>query len=303
MSDSTFNILSFDGGGLRGTLSINLLEKIQSKSLYNIVKTSNMISGTSTGSLIALGLAYGMSPSEISKLYSKENLEYIFDKSYSQISRPKYDNNHLKEILLSVFPENLKLKDLGKLVVIPTFFVGNQYNSWKAIFYNNIPNSVTQDYTVIDVAMASSAAPAIFPSYDCNIDGGIIANDPSLSSIIYAIDDELGKKIDKIRLLSFGTGYYYDRIKEDTSKWSAVDWVKSKQPNLPIISVALEGNAQISQIFSKKLLNDNYYKINPKMDRYISMDDTKEIEYLLNLAKDYDIKECVNWINNKWNKI
>ena len=78
-----------------------------------------------------------MTPSEISNLYSKENLEYIFDKSYSQISRPKYDNNHLKEILLSVFPENLKLKDLGKLVVIPTFYVGNEYNSWHNFFFYN----------------------------------------------------------------------------------------------------------------------------------------------------------------------
>ena len=71
MSDSTFNILSFDGGGLRGALSIKLLERIENE-ISNIVKTSNMISGTSTGSLIALGLAYGMSPSEVSKLYSKE---------------------------------------------------------------------------------------------------------------------------------------------------------------------------------------------------------------------------------------
>ena len=133
MSDSTFNILSFDGGGLRGALSIKLLERIENE-ISNIVKTSNMISGTSTGSLIALGLAYGMSPSEVSKLYSKENIEYIFDKSYPQISRPKYDNDHLKEMLLSVFPENLKLKDLGKLVIIPTFYVGDKDNSWKAIF-------------------------------------------------------------------------------------------------------------------------------------------------------------------------
>ena len=82
MSDSTFNILSFDGGGVRGALSIKLLERIENE-ISNIVKTSNMISGTSTGSLIALGLAYGMSPSEVSKLYSKENIEYIFDKSLS----------------------------------------------------------------------------------------------------------------------------------------------------------------------------------------------------------------------------
>ena len=302
MKNSTFNILSFDGGGLRGALSIKLLERIENE-ISNIVKTSNMMSGTSTGSLIALGLAYGMSPSELSKLYSKENIEYIFDKSYSQISRPKYDNDHLKEILLSIFPENLNLKDLGKLVIIPTFYVGDKDNSWKAIFYNNIPNSETEDYRVVDVAMASSAAPVFFPSYDCHIDGGIIATDPSLASIIYAIDEELGKKINQIRLLSFGTGYCYNSIKEDTSKWGAVEWVTSKDPDLPIISVTLEGNAQLSQIFSKKLLDNNYYRVNPKMDKDIPMDDTKSIDYLLKLAEEYDIKECINWRNNKWSKI
>lgn len=297
--DSTFNILSFDGGGIRGALSIRLLEKIQTIN-SDIIKNTNMISGTSTGSLIALGLAYGISAKEISNLYCKENLEYIFDKSYSIISKPKYENKHLKEVLLSVFPENLKLRDLGKLVIIPSFYLGDNNNSWKAMFYNNIPNSPTEDFRVIDVAMASSAAPVFFQSYESHIDGGIIATDPSLASIIYSIDEDLGKKIKNIRLLSFGTGYYYDSIKEDTSEWCAIDWVTSKDPDLPIITVTLEGISQVSQIFSKKLLDDNYYKINPKMDRYIAMDDVKELQYLKELANEYDITECINWINNKW---
>ena len=302
MDNSTFNILSFDGGGIRGTLSANLLERIQNE-IIDMVKITNLISGTSTGSLIALGLAYGMTPKEVSNLYSKENIEYIFDKSYSQISRPKYNNDNLKEVLLSVFPERLKLKDLGKLVVIPSFYIGDEYNSWKAVFYNNIPNSETEDYTVIDVAMASSAAPVFFPSYNRNIDGSIIANDPSLVSIIYAIDKELGKEVDKIRLLSFGTGYCYDSIKEDTSKWGAIEWITSKEPDLPIISIMFEGNSQLSYTFSKKLLGNNYYRINPKMDEDIAMDDTEAINYLINLAKEYEIKQCVNWLNDKWNKI
>ena len=300
--DSTFNIISFDGGGIRGALSIKLLEKIKTLN-PNIVKNANMISGTSTGSLIALGLAYGISAEEISNLYSKENLEYIFDKSYSIISRPKYENDHLKEVLLSIFPENLKLKDLGKLVIIPSFYLGDKDNSWKAMFYNNIPNSPTEDFRVIDVAMASSAAPVFFQSYEDHIDGGVIATDPSLASIIYAIDDDLGKKIKNIRLLSFGTGYCYNSIKEDTSKWGALDWVTSKEPDLPIIAVTLEGISQVSQIFSKKLLDDNYYRVNPRMDRDIPMDDVKELDYIEELVDEYDITECTSWINNKWNKI
>ena len=59
----------------------------------------------------------------------------------------------------------------------------------------------------------------------------------------------------------------------------------------------------MSQIFSKKLLQDNYYRLNPRMNRDISMDDVKAIDYLTKLAKEYDMTECVSWINDKWNKI
>ena len=54
---------------------------------------------------------------------------------------------------------------------------------------------------------------------------------------------------------------------------------------------------------SKKLLDDNYYRINPRMDKDVGMDDVKELDYLKELAYKYDIKECTSWINNKWNKI
>lgn len=161
MRNSTFNIINFDGGGLRGLLSISLFERIQ-KEFPDILRNTNMIGGTSTGSLIALGLAYGLSPREIKELYSVENTNYIFSKSYSEMLRPKYDNKHLKDVLSKIFPKYLRLKDLGKLVVIPTLYIGNETSEWKPIFYNNLPNSPTENERVIDVAMYSSAAPVFF---------------------------------------------------------------------------------------------------------------------------------------------
>ncbi|RDY24996.1 patatin [Romboutsia maritimum] len=299
MGKLNFNIVTFDGGGLKGALSIGLFERLQNQ-LPNIIRDTNMIAGTSTGSLIALGLAYGLSPREIKEFYSIENAEYIFDKSYSEILRPKYNNKHLKDVLRSIFPESLKLKDLGKLVIIPTFSIGNETSSWKPIFYNNIPGSSTESARVIDVAMSSSAAPFFFPTYKNHIDGGIIATDPSLACLVYALDKELGRNLDDIRLLSLGTGYVYNSIKEDTTTWGALDWVVNKNPDVPIISVTLEGNCQMSQLFSEKLLDENYCRLNPKMDRDISMDDCEALEYLISLSENYDIEEIIKWINSKW---
>ncbi len=105
MKNSNFNILAFDGGGLKGALSISILERIV-KEYPNLLNNINMFGGTSTGSLIALGLAYGVSPKEIKELYSIENSKYIFNKSYAEILRPKYENKNLKEVLLSIFQRN-----------------------------------------------------------------------------------------------------------------------------------------------------------------------------------------------------
>ncbi|OJT78674.1 patatin [Clostridioides difficile] len=294
--NSNFNILAFDGGGLKGALSISILERIV-KEYPNLLNNINMFGGTSTGSLIALGLAYGVSPKEIKELYSIENSKYIFNKSYAEILRPKYENKNLKEVLLSIFPEELELKDLNKLVMIPSFYIGNEENAWKPVFYNNMPNSFTKTSKVVDVAMASSAAPVFFPTYNRHVDGGIIATDPSLACIIHAIDS--GFRLKNTRLFSIGTGYVYNSIKADTTEWGAIDWIINKEPDLPIISITLEGNSQMSQLFSQKLLGDNYYRLNPKMEKDVAMDDCDALEYLMSLGENCDIKDAFGWIKKK----
>lgn len=300
IDNNSFNILTFDGGGIRGALSINILQRIQDYYPSLVDKTS-LIGGTSTGSFIALGLAYGLSPEQVMDMYSPENAAYIFSKSYSEIRRSKYDNDKLKEILLKIFPADLTLKDLKKYVVIPTFHIGDENNTWKPIFYSNSPESDNSDALVIDVALASSAAPIFFPIYKNHVDGGVIATDPSLACLIHTIDEDINQKLKDIRLLSIGTGYAYTNIKVNNPNWSAIDWVAGKDPSHPIVSITLEGNSQVSQIFTRKLLDENYIRIDPKMKSNIPLDDYKAIEYLNKLGQDCDIDYVIDWIGEKWN--
>lgn len=299
MESSNFNIVTFDGGGLKGSLSITLFDRLNEE-FPNIMQNINMLGGTSTGSLIALGLAYGLSPTKIKEFYSIDSAKYIFDKSYNEIFRPKYNNDNLKDVLSSIFPENLRLKDLGKLVVIPSFYLGSDNSEWKAIFYNNLPNSKTENARVIDVAMASSAAPIFFPTYNNHVDGGIIATDPSLACIIHAIDKELSMLTEEIKLLSIGTGYTYESIKEDTTDWGILEWMLNKSIGLPIISITLEGNCQMSQLFSRKLLKDNYYRLDPRIDRDIPMDSYDNLQYLISLGEKYDLDSVISWMKEIW---
>ena len=66
-----FKILAFDGGGIRGALSIEILCRIVDK-YPRFLDEIDLFSGTSTGAIIASLLAKEVPLSEIKKLYSKE---------------------------------------------------------------------------------------------------------------------------------------------------------------------------------------------------------------------------------------
>lgn len=108
-NDKNFRILSIDGGGIRGVVPAHILSKISSQWDFNPVEYFDLIAGTSTGSIIAAGIACKIPPDRIIQLY-KENGERIFKRSRSWIPGPlkplvrsTYDNNELKRLLKEVF--------------------------------------------------------------------------------------------------------------------------------------------------------------------------------------------------------
>ncbi|MBM4155926.1 MAG: hypothetical protein FJ221_13005, partial [Lentisphaerae bacterium] len=71
-------ILSFDGGGIRGLLTVILLERLE-REVQGWIDRADLLAGTSTGALIALGLARGMSPTEVRELYERHGREIFHD--------------------------------------------------------------------------------------------------------------------------------------------------------------------------------------------------------------------------------
>jgi len=298
---ASFKILSFDGGGIRGALTTTLLKKLNREYPLLIEKT-DLFAGTSTGSFIALGLAYGLTIEEIADLYSVENGKYVFSSSRLGLFRPKYSNRNLARLLASVFPKNLRLIDLNKLVVIPSFRVnGTNTKSWSPIFFNNFPDSNTKNVYVIDVALCSSAAPIYFPSYNQHIDGGVIANNPSVAALSLAVDPYYPNQIyDDISLLSIGTGSNSYKIKGDTSKWGLLQWLFNTNPPLPLETIMFDGAVEADSYFTYQFLKDRFYRLHPELNKSISLDDYQQIPYLVSLAENYDISETIAWINKYW---
>ena len=69
MTEDRFQILALDGGGLRGIFSAAILAAMEEDLQTSIVDHFDLIAGTSTGGIIALGLGLGMRPRQIVDLY------------------------------------------------------------------------------------------------------------------------------------------------------------------------------------------------------------------------------------------
>lgn len=301
----TFRIIAFDGGGIRGALSARLLKRITTK-YPELLNQTNMFSGTSTGSLIALGLAYNKTATEIDELYSYSNMKHIFSPRRSNIFVPKYRNAHLKELLFEVFPHNLNLGSLPKYVFVPAFNVkGYTYKGFEGTFFTNLVNNPTISEKVIDTALYSSAAPTYFPSVNNFIDGGVFMNSPTAAPVIYVRSVFPNKyKLSDFRLLSIGTGFYPERITQPTKNWGLFQWgvgtsIKKKSP---LLSILLNTNMPIENRYSYELLKQNYYRLNPNLNELIALDNYKKVLYLKEFADQMDLSDVFRYIERYYLK-
>ncbi|MGL5675263.1 MAG: patatin-like phospholipase family protein [Cellulosilyticaceae bacterium] len=296
---STFRILSFDGGGVRGALSARLLLRL-TKKYPELLQKTQLFSGTSTGSFIALGLAYDLPPGTINHLYDYETSKYIFTPSHFNLYRPKYNNLHLQEVLANIFPKNLTLAGLPHYVFIPSFNVrGYLSQGFNTVFFNNIVNNPTITEKVVDAALSSSAAPTYFPSHNNFIDGGVSVNSPTVAPVIY-VRSVFPKTYDlsDFRLLSLGTGLYPQRITAPTKNWGISQWSYNPQAEVkqPLNTILMDAPEPLDTKLSKELMGSNFFRLNPLLDNAIALDDYKKVPYLQKLADTLDLSDTYRYI-------
>jgi uncharacterized protein len=306
-----FRILSLDGGGIRGALTAILLDRLSTvypALLQPRADAITLYAGTSTGGILALGLAADFSPAKMRDLYVV-NGKSIFDASWLHdvveiggLSGSKYDNKNLKRILQETFG-GLKLKDLKSRVLIASFQLDNEdldasKRTWNPKFFHNFPGKDSDgESLVVDVAMDTSAAPTYFPSYEGYIDGGVIANNPSMAALAQALDgrnppDERAS-LDEIQLLSVGTGVSLQYIAGSELDWGDAQWIK------PILNIMMDGSVGVADFQSKQLLGDRYTRVEPVFPsgKSFPMDDVGEIVDLMDFANAVDLTSATAWLN------
>jgi patatin-like phospholipase/acyl hydrolase len=303
-----YHILSLDGGGIRGIFSARVLERLE-LAVPGFLGQLDLLTGTSTGGIIALGLAAGMTPAQLVRLYRDEGPQ-IFDDSWldnlrdlGNLSGAKYDNANLKEILTREFAARAvsTLDDLARRVLVPTFDLDDGQDprrkldkprSWKPKFFHNYPGPDSDGAElIVDVAMRTTAAPTYFPTYGRFIDGGVVANDPSVSALAQALNDQTGgQDLRSVRLLSIGTGINPTYIAGADHDWGYTQWAK------PIIGLMMEGVMGVAAYECAQLLGDRYHRVNCVLDQPIPLDAYSKVDSLIGYADALDLTDSVAWI-------
>ncbi|MCH5374468.1 MAG: patatin-like phospholipase family protein, partial [Planctomycetes bacterium] len=185
-----------------------------------------------------------------------------------QVAGADYDNKNLRSEVKKIWDKTL-LKDLKKKVLIASFDLDNEdpdpeKRAWKPKFFHNFPgNDSDGDLEVYLIALYSSAAPTYFPSVDGYVDGGVVANNPSMAALAQVLDSRAKIKerpgLDDIVLLSVGTGQLPYFIKGTRLDWGFAQWAK------PIISLMMDGSMGVADYQCQQLLGKHYHRISPAL--------------------------------------
>jgi uncharacterized protein len=306
----TYRILSFDGGGVRGVIPAVVMQRLnETPGLEGWLDKVDLLAGTSTGGLLALGLAYGLPPETIRRLYETKGKD-IFDDTWlddvvdlGSVIGADYDIKNLERELKNIFGQTT-LGQLKKRVLITAFDLDNESpdpasRSWKPKLFHNLPGpSNDNDQLVYKVGLYTAAAPTYFPSVDGYIDGGVFAINPSMCALAQSQDDRYAdcSALPEVALLSLGTGKSQVYIKGQTLDWGYGQWAR------PLVNLMLDGVAGIADYQCRQLLGKRYYRLGPVFppNVYIDMDRVEQIPYLIEFAQNLDLAEAANWLKSNW---
>ncbi len=302
-------IVSLDGGGIKGIMTARILERLEAASPGWLAKV-DLFAGTSTGGILALALAAGMTPAQCVELY-RDNGAVIFSSrgagdavlgGADEYFRANYGQDGIRATLERVFDGKL-LKELQRGVLIPAFDI----RRWCPKFFDRDHDG---DRRVVDVALATSSAPTFFPAHgwadgkdvSCFADGGLFANNPADSAIAYARSKRV--PLPSTSMLSFGTGASAPPMPSEMGvgqtslDWGYRQWLVHDPHYL--LTALFDGSVSASHYRAKQQLDSRYHRVQPTLARHVELDQVKAIPDLLADADRFDIDEAAAWIKTHW---
>lgn len=216
-SRRTFRVLSIDGGGYLGLATAAFIRGMEAHLGVQFADRFDLFCGTSTGAILALGLASGRTGEQLTELYKALGKSVFGRKRPARgyLLNARYDNRPLRKVLDDEFQQTT-LADLhqrGKYALVTAFnLTAGKPRLFKTDHSPNL--TLHGKLRVAEVALASSSAPFYFPAVpvrnpatgvaELYCDGGVVANHPALLGFAEAVS-ELKWPPGDIRILSLST--------------------------------------------------------------------------------------------------
>lgn len=203
-------ILSIDGGGIKGVYPASFLASLEEKVGGRLTDYFDLIAGTSTGAILAIGLGLGLTARELRDLYLTEGINIFPKMGWLRKHKIWFTSKHSHAALRTVLGKYFEARKFGEAcvrLVIPALDIdSHQMHLFKTRHAANLEFDQGRD--AVEVAMASSAAPIYYPPFHSSwgttyVDGGMCANNPALLAVVEGIG-YLGWDRSEIRVLSVG---------------------------------------------------------------------------------------------------
>lgn len=271
-------ILSISGGGIRGLIPAIILAELEKRIGKPIADCFDLISGTSTGGIIACLLAAPDSKgavkytsSKIVELYKQFGKTAFYRNSFRKVLSlggllsTKYSTKPLAKLLHEYFGK-LKLSQTKTNLLIPTYQISNTPAPYFfKTRYAKQPENIIDNPYLWECARATSAANGYFKPYKMSdsytfLDGGVFANNPSMCA--YSEMKSLHGN-ESVCIVSIGTGedligYEYDKIKH----WGMAQWAL---PFFKQTSISADGTVDY-MLRTFAINGDKYYRLQASLD-------------------------------------
>jgi patatin-like phospholipase/acyl hydrolase len=309
----TYPIIAFNGGGIRGLLSSQiLLRLVQYRS--TLLGNTSMFAGTSAGAGIAADVGNGATVDQNwQDLQKKIALEGYKDPG-TAADAPAYSNTSWISHLTSLYGSTM-LSAFPKPIVLTGFQVTSGA-SWAPVLFNNVLAGAPP-VTVVDAVVASGTMPGMFGTYEAStsqyyVDGGFVDHDPSMAAIAVAVQS--GVALEDIVLIDIGTGLMPQSFPSDldTTQWGAAQWQSysspATYPNLlvngtaaPVLNLSLNGTfAGTTAMLAGMLLGDRFVSINPPLTSFIGENDISAVDALIAAGNSVSLSAAEHLIHGYW---
>ncbi len=282
-----FNILSLSGGGYLGLYTIAVLAQLEEDLGRPLASSFDLIAGTSIGGIIALGLAHEVPARKIEEAFLREGPRIFsrrpvptgrlgqFRDLMRFISKPKYDPRYLRATIVDLVGEETKIGDLKHRVLVPTV---NLTKGGPQIFKTPHHERLTRDQRLrlVDVAMATSAAPTYFPIAEVDhalyADGGLYANSPDFLAV-HEAEHFLGADPAGVHVMSVGTTTSSFSFADATGRRLGIyGWAKDQR----LVSVILASQQKVTDDMLKHKLGERYLRLDteqsPDQTQHLALD-------------------------------